>query len=104
MRLDKDDLGHLVLAPNPAHNPRGDFSLCEGRVVSRDDHSLTFSGIALYRPQLFDGVGAGVQPLKPIFDQTIACQALSGQVYDGIWQDIGTPERLAALAAEMARP
>ena len=68
---------------------------------ARDDErareTLTFSGIALYDPAFFAGCVPGKRPLKPLLDQAIAEGRLSGQYYAGVWSDVGTPERLAAL-------
>ncbi|MFT6552341.1 MAG: MurNAc alpha-1-phosphate uridylyltransferase, partial [Zhongshania marina] len=59
--------------------------------------TYTFSGISVWRPSVFSGFVCGKRALKPIMDAAIANKALSGQLYEGHWWDIGTPERLAAL-------
>lgn len=97
LALSARDLGQLVLIPNPEHNPSGDFSLENSRVVSPAAKSLTFSGIALYDPKLFDGLKAERLRLKPVLDQAIARKRLGGITHEGQWQDIGTPERLNTL-------
>ena len=95
-------LAHLILVDNPAHNPGGDFAL-DGRRVAADGPRLTFSGIAVYRSELFAAVARGVAaPLAPLLRELIALQRVSGEHYRGRWHDIGTPERLTALNRELA--
>jgi len=95
-------LAHLVLVDNPAHHPGGDFALVEGRVANSGERLLTFSGIGVYRPELFAGVGAGTRArLAPLLREAAARGRITGEHYRGRWRDIGTPERLAALDAEL---
>ena len=90
-------LAHIVLVPNPPHNPDGDFSL-EGTQVGRAAHPrYTFSGIAVYRPEMFTGCKKGTFSLVPLLRDAAARQQVTGEVYNGVWLDIGTPERLEGL-------
>ena len=94
-------LAHLVLVDNPAHNAAGDFALSGGRVVG-DGARLTFSGIAVYRPELFAGIARGTKtPLAPLLREQIAAGRVTGEHYRGRWCDVGTPQRLAALNLEL---
>ena len=94
------DLAHLVLVPNHAHHPDGDFGINNaGLVDEQATEQLTFSGIGLYSPKLFDGLEAGSRKLGPLLRQAIAKQRVSGQTHTGFWLDIGTPERLQELNA-----
>lgn len=86
---------HLVLVDNPPHHPNGDFALTQGRVASRGDLRLTFSGIAVFAPALFTGLSPGRRALRPVLEQAIAEGLVSGERYCGLWNDIGTPARLA---------
>lgn len=95
--LGGNDAGHLVLVPTPAHKERGDFDLDDGRVVDSDEPPLTFSGIAVYRPELFAECEAGRFPLAPMLKAAARAGELSGSLYEGLWEDVGTPERLAEL-------
>src|SRR5882724_11040922 len=52
-------LAHLVLVPNPSHHPQGDFALRGSLVSEAGDPKSTFSGIGLYRPELFASVKPG---------------------------------------------
>ena len=91
------DAAHLVLVNNPPHHPEGDFTLERGRVGMAGTPRLTYSGIGVFDPGLFSGLAPGVRPLRPVLEQAIAAGRVSGQIHDGIWMDIGTPERLAEL-------
>jgi MurNAc alpha-1-phosphate uridylyltransferase len=83
-------LAHLVLVANPAHHPAGDLGL-----------GLTYSGISVLDPRLFAGCSAGVFPLKPLLERAQQAGRLTSQRHAGAWTDVGTPERLAALDAEL---
>lgn len=92
------DLAHLILVDNPAHNTSGDFGLDNsGLVVSNSTERFTFSGIGLYRPELFSNTPAGPSKLAPLLRQAIASGRVSGQKMNAFWMDIGTPERLQEL-------
>jgi MurNAc alpha-1-phosphate uridylyltransferase len=93
----EDAMAHIVLVPNPAHHARGDFSLQDGWVTHASGTTHTFSGIARYRPEFFAGCTPGRFPLVPLLKRAIDAGALSGELYQGIWSDVGTPERLALL-------
>lgn len=97
-QLPDDCLAHLVLVPKPDHKPAGDFGLENSR-VSNEPRPYTFSGVAIYRPCFFDGCEPGRFPLAPMLRQAADAGVLSGELYEGVWEDVGTPERLAALNA-----
>lgn len=94
---------HIVLVPNPAHNPTGDCSLRGNQAVIPGQHSLTFSGIGVYRASLFDRCGPGRFPLWPVITEAASRDRVSGERYDGVWFDVGAPDRLAALQQFRAR-
>lgn len=95
--LGPDMLGHLVLVPTPDYRPRGDFDLVDGLVQNSDDPALTFSGVAIYRPEFFACCVPARFPLAPMLREAADSGRLSGSLYTGLWADVGTPERLAAL-------
>ena len=97
LTLPVGSLAHLVLIDNPPHNPNGDFSLVNNHQVTNvHGQSYTFSGIGTYHPDLFKSHLEFKQklPLYPILKEASANGNLSGEHYDGYWQDVGTPERL----------
>jgi MurNAc alpha-1-phosphate uridylyltransferase len=91
-----------VLVPNPPQHARGDFLLEHGLVSEGEGPRQTYSGIGIYRPELFAGCEAGKFPLLPLLRKAIAQRALSGELHRGRWYDIGTTERLAALDAQLS--
>ena len=86
---------HLLLVPNPLHNPGGDFGL-EGHKVT-NDRRCTFSGIGYYAPELFETLPYGKAALAPLLRSAIEAGRVSGELYEGEWVDVGTPERLQQL-------
>jgi len=90
-------LAHLVLVDTPAHRDMGDFDLQRDLVQDGPERRLTFSGISVLCPALFEGVEPGRFPLAPLLRQAMARGLVSGEYYSGRWHDIGTPGRLAAL-------
>ena len=97
IQIAAEALAQLVLVANPMHHPHGDFALINGRVQDQGGARWTYSGIGLYRPELFDGCSAGKFPLLPLLRRAIASRRLHGQVFEGAWSDVGSVERLAAL-------
>jgi MurNAc alpha-1-phosphate uridylyltransferase len=92
-----DSLAHLVMVDNPTHHPDGDFSLSTGHLAQRGPAMLTFSGIGVYRPELFAGCSPGAFPLAPLLRRAMDAGQVSGEHYRGSWFDIGTPDRLEAV-------
>lgn len=102
LRLGQGDLAQLVMVPNPSHHPAGDFYLRAGRVMahseSRDDDTLTFSGISLLHPDLFLGCRDGAFGLAPLLRKAMSAGRVGGMLFEGSWSDVGTPDRLRALS------
>lgn len=84
----------LVMVPNPPHHPEGDFSLAPDGTLGHTAPRLTFAGISRLHTALFESLSPGPRPLKPILDAAITAGRLQGLRHDGLWLDIGTPERL----------
>lgn len=110
-------LAHLLVVDNPAHHAQGDFALDEaGRLRDEGAARLTFSGIGVYRPALFDdwravlGDTPGVDQtpprfkLAPLLRAAMAQGQVAGNLHHGRWTDVGTPQRLAELDASLRTP
>ncbi len=102
---------HLVLVDNPAHHPNGDFCLHKQRIIPPPSipdprfPTLTYSGIGLYRPELFAHIPRGSKaPLAPLLRQQIASGKVGGERYCGLWVDVGTPQRLDELDKQLRTP
>ena len=94
--------GWLVMVPNPAQHPRGDFGLHTGKIryAEPDRTTFTYSGIGVFRPSFFATAKAHEKlKLRPLLDAAIATNALHGELHSGLWEDVGSLERLAALNA-----
>lgn len=89
---------HLVLVDNPPQHPQGDFAIEAGDLKHAGGEMLTFSGIGVYHPDLFAEIVKG-QPAKlaPLLRQAIDHSRATARYYQGVWHDIGTPERLKQL-------
>jgi len=93
-----ESLAYLVLVPNPPHRPKGDFSLRGGRVGDEAAPRYTYAGVAVMAPALVRPVTPGAKaPLAPLLYDAAARGLLGGELYEGLWQDVGTIERLAEL-------
>ncbi|GIT22965.1 MAG: nucleotidyltransferase family protein [Pseudomonadota bacterium] len=103
----KDRIAHLVLVENAEHNPHGDFYIDESRKVHEDhearDKRLTFSGISVMHKMLFEGFPIQPRSTIPLLQEAMANDLVSGEVHDGLWIDVGTPERLHEVNAIVAK-
>jgi MurNAc alpha-1-phosphate uridylyltransferase len=112
------DQAHLVLVPNPDHNPQGDFAFDAGRMVEpvpgmAVDTAVamriaalpkyTFSGLGVYQPSLFNACADGRFKLAPLLRTAAVHARVGAELFDGDWLDIGTPERLAELNARLSQ-
>ena len=95
--LNPKGLAHLVLVNNPQHNPDGDFYLSQNKLSATGQQKYTFSGIGVYTRRFFDGQTENKFPLAPIIKNYINNEQISAELYTGIWNDIGTTERLNEL-------
>ena len=99
LQIAADHDAHLVLVPNPVQHPGGDFGLQQGLAVTAAAHQYTFSGIGVYRSSFFAGCSDGIFPLKPLLLRSIAAKRCAAELYEGLWEDAGTVQRLQALNA-----
>ena len=94
--LQSKSMGHLVLVNNPEHNLKGDFGIMDdGILTMNSERPLTFSGIAIYDPKFFSELTEGNKiKLAPILEIAINKKCIQGELFEGLWSDVGTPERL----------
>jgi MurNAc alpha-1-phosphate uridylyltransferase len=96
-------LAHLVLIPNPPHHPKGDFALDGARIGNQGAPRYTYAGVAIMSPELVNTVKRGAKaPLVPYLRSAADAGRLSGELFEGLWQDVGTAERLAELETQLA--
>ena len=99
INLDKTCDGYIVLVENPEHNQTGDFGLSDNNYVVLNSENLhTFSGIAVYHPRLFNSLKKGFRmQLLPLLKTSISNSLIKGELFKGMWSDVGTPKRLALI-------
>ena len=97
----QDQLAHLILVPNPAHNLKGDYALQgSSLLVDKDNNPYTYSGIALYHPTLFNNCDISRYSVTPLIQSASKQNKITGECFEGIWHDVGTMERLQRARKE----
>lgn len=100
--VDPASAAHLVLVPTPDYRPGGDFTLQDGKVSNAAPRDLTFSGVARYLPGFFAGTADGKFSIVPLLRDAADKGELTGSVYEGTWEDVGTPQRLAEVSSRFS--
>ncbi|APP74826.1 N-acetylmuramate alpha-1-phosphate uridylyltransferase MurU [Xanthomonas vesicatoria] len=111
-----DGLAQLVLVDRPAYAARADFALdADGKVHADLPATHTYAGVGIYRPALLHNwqstIGASPEntgasprfPLAPILRAQMAAGLIAGIHHAGRWTDVGTPQRLEELDAQLLR-
>lgn len=99
---DKRDLAWIWLVKNPSYHPKGDFALNNYAISASGDQMFTFANIGVYRPEMFDGIVPGERAkLGPLLYQFAEQGRIGGEVYSGIWHNVGTVEQLEQLNAPL---
>ncbi len=95
---------HLVMVPNPPFHPKGDFALTDGTLAIDGEPRYTFGNIGLYDMRMFRDLAPGTRrALTPYYRETIAAGRASGELYEGCWENVGTPAQLQALEDDELR-
>jgi N-acetyl-alpha-D-muramate 1-phosphate uridylyltransferase len=95
----RDEPGmHLVMVPNPPFHPKGDFALNGGTLALDGESRLTFGNIGLYDTRMFRDLAPGTRrALTPYYRESIASGRATGELYEGRWENVGTPAQLQTL-------
>jgi len=94
---------HLWLVPNPAFHPAGDFGLdARGYGLADspgpDGQRWTYANLAICRASLVAGIAPGTKAaLGPLLFEGMRRRLITADVYDGAWENVGTPAQLDAL-------
>lgn len=101
LSLPKNKLAKLFLVDNPSQHPEGDFALIEQNVLQTGKTKLTFSGIGVYHPTLFDNTPNNAFRLPSVLRPAMDKNLVTGHHYQGYWCDVGTMERLQQLEQKL---
>jgi len=100
--LELDKQAHLILVNNPEHNQSGDFALQQNGLIKNAAKTMhTFSGIGIYRSEFFAEQNHGTVPLAPIIRNKCEENLVTGEIYNGMWTDVGTLERLQEIEIQL---
>lgn len=100
LNLCPDLAAHLVLVPNPRFHLAGDFGLIESRVINLTEQSnepmptYTFGNISVINPCAFEQYDSSVDRLGVWFAHLAQQRQITGELYQGRWFNVGTPELL----------
>lgn len=97
LKLAQNTLAHLIVVDNPSFHAQGDFGLENGYVDHKAKHRYTFANIGIYHPDLFRSCQPCFFPLRDVLFPAIEQQQVTGEFYQGIWHNIGTPEDVALI-------
>ncbi len=94
---------HLVMVPNPPFHPAGDFAIhANSQLALEGDEKYNYAGFSLHRPALFRDIVPGSRlAMRPIWNTLIPVGRATGELFTGRWENIGTPQQLAALDAAL---
>jgi N-acetyl-alpha-D-muramate 1-phosphate uridylyltransferase len=98
------ETAHLVMVPNPDQHPEGDFGLdSQGRLDNATLPGRTYAGIGLFTVGFIRRFGSDRPsfPLREALQAAIAYGKVTAELYQGAWEDVGTPERLDELNARV---
>ena len=87
-------MAHLIVVPKEKSAKKSDFSIKDGLLVRNNHNIFTYSGIGVFRPDVFPPEPTPIRKLAPLLFRLSAEESLGGTLYDGYWFDIGTPSRL----------
>ncbi|WP_198021388.1 N-acetylmuramate alpha-1-phosphate uridylyltransferase MurU [Burkholderia sp. WSM2232] len=89
---------HLVMVPNPPFHPDGDFGLTRDVLSLDAGPRFTFGNIGLYDTRMFRDLPRGTRrALRPYYRETIGRGLATGELYEGLWENVGTPAQLEQL-------
>ena len=95
----------LLLIENPKYHQNGDFSMTHDQRVwiSNDNNPLTYAGIGVFCPSYFSEVSAKQFGLSRVIQQAInETMCFASKIYDARYVNVGTPDLLAQLNADLA--
>ena len=92
--LTKEALAHIVLTKRPEYL-KGDFNINNNKISEGND--FIYTGIGIYKPELF--LNYADKELGTILQKE---KNIDAELYKGLWDDIGTPDRLNMVRKRIA--
>ncbi|MFZ6648639.1 N-acetylmuramate alpha-1-phosphate uridylyltransferase MurU [Undibacterium sp. TJN25] len=103
--VEKRDIAWIYMVKNPPYHLAGDFAVNLMGLSNQGEPKFTFANIGVYRPEMFHAVQPGEHMrLGTLLRQYADRGQLGGEMYNGLWYNIGTPEQLAELNAPLPAP
>lgn len=84
---------HLILTPSSKYFKQADFGLNENK-LNLNNKKYIYSGIGYYRVQPLQQLSIGRFSIREWLIHQTQNNQVSGELYNGLWNDIGTLERL----------
>jgi MurNAc alpha-1-phosphate uridylyltransferase len=102
--VEQRDIAWIWLVKNPSFHPKGDFGLnlytVSNPAADSEEATWTFANIGVYRMEMFDGIAPGQHAgLGKLLREFAGKGLLGGEVYEGDWDNVGTPQQLEQLNA-----
>lgn len=92
-----DSLAHLIMVDNFAESKDGDFCLINGRLHASQGTRLTYASMGVYHPEFFSDCSPGFFKLGPLLHKAVGDNQITGEYFQGDWENVGTPETLISL-------
>ncbi len=97
MSLSNDVNGHLILVPQSEHYLTPNFGLSQKAKITLINKKYIFSGIAFYRVKALAKLPIGRFSIRDWLFQQAQEEKLSGEIFYGSWDDIGSIERFKCI-------
>jgi N-acetyl-alpha-D-muramate 1-phosphate uridylyltransferase len=85
---------HVILVEKPLYRAIGDYGLSSANILNNIDKNYIFSGITVYDPIFFKQAMHGRYSVTPLVRKSTESCVVTGELYRGIWFDIGSLEQL----------
>lgn len=104
LKLPNTSLAHVILVEKPAYRAIGDYGLTGHNLLNNTDKQYIFSGITMYDPAFFEQALPGRYSVTPLMRKFTENKAITGELYTGIWFDIGSIEQLRLAQTHLNHP
>lgn len=94
LTLPENSLAHVILVEKPPYRTIGDYGLSSKNILNNTDRNYIFSGVTIYHPAFFQDATTGRYSVTPLMRKLTDRNIITGEVYQGIWFDIGSIEQL----------